>query len=302
MSEDKQLTVAELLARTEGKNPGAGQPRPRRRRSLEEGGVSVAELTGSIKKVEARPPEVKHSNVPIDAPAEPNRASTAGTTGAKAPATPGKGAAATAEKPAAPVTVVKPAAAPVSRPVKPAAEDTAEIRRVEAQPAQKPAAGSSRLAARPAGETGVIPAVRPEPSRPAERGEVEAAEVPEAPATPGSTRDVDRRDDAADAADLADPRGREVAADEVAEDDSALNPIMLVLLVFAGVIVGILGFLAFQWVWAHMKTVVAAILALAAVLAVIFGVRAMRTGRDTLTTVLAGVAGAVMAFGPALIV
>ena len=69
MSEDQQLTVAELLARAQKDNPEAGKRR-RRRRSLEEGGVSVAELTGSLKRVDARPPEPKHSSVPIDPPEE----------------------------------------------------------------------------------------------------------------------------------------------------------------------------------------------------------------------------------------
>ena len=68
MSEQKQLTVAEILARAQKENPELGTRR-RRRRSLEDGGVSVAELTGSIKKVEAKPAESRHSSVPIDAPA-----------------------------------------------------------------------------------------------------------------------------------------------------------------------------------------------------------------------------------------
>ena len=82
MSDDKQLTVAELLARA-GKEkkdadgaPGrrgssdkdaAEKPRRRRRRSMEDGGVSVAELTGSFPKVKAKPKESKHGS-PIDEP------------------------------------------------------------------------------------------------------------------------------------------------------------------------------------------------------------------------------------------
>ncbi|WP_293769765.1 CPBP family intramembrane metalloprotease [uncultured Corynebacterium sp.] len=77
MAEEKQLTVAELLARNakeraakggSGDSEG-GAPRRRRRRSLEDGGVSVAELTGSLSKVEATPAQAKHSNVDIDATA-----------------------------------------------------------------------------------------------------------------------------------------------------------------------------------------------------------------------------------------
>ncbi|WIM73129.1 hypothetical protein QP028_05740 [Corynebacterium suedekumii] len=45
---EKQLTVAELLARAGKENPEGDKPRRRRRRSLEDGGISVAELTGSL--------------------------------------------------------------------------------------------------------------------------------------------------------------------------------------------------------------------------------------------------------------
>ena len=74
MAEDKQLTVAELLARSAKERErrgsadtsaqeeeGKGAPRRRRRRSLDEGGISVAELTGSIKRVKAEPSRSRHS-------------------------------------------------------------------------------------------------------------------------------------------------------------------------------------------------------------------------------------------------
>jgi hypothetical protein len=64
---DKQLTVAELLARAGRESEGGEAPR-RRRRSLDEGGISVAELTGSIPAVKEKPAESKHSSVPIDGP------------------------------------------------------------------------------------------------------------------------------------------------------------------------------------------------------------------------------------------
>ena len=82
MSDDKQLTVAELLARAgkedsdaDGTSGGRarsgkeGSEKPRRRRrSMEDGGgVSVAELTGSFPKVTAKPKESKHGS-PIDEP------------------------------------------------------------------------------------------------------------------------------------------------------------------------------------------------------------------------------------------
>ena len=118
MSDDKQLTVAELLARA-GKENSDGQgkadaqggsgarksggdsekPRRRRRRSMEDGGgVSVAELTGSFPKVTAKPKESKHGS-PIDetssnetSSGETSSGETSSNTGAKA-ANAGSGAA-----------------------------------------------------------------------------------------------------------------------------------------------------------------------------------------------------------------
>lgn len=275
MSEERQLTVAELLARAQQDNPEAGKRR-RRRRSLEDGGVSVAELTGSLKKVEARPPESKHSNVPIDAPPQPPK--DAKPTGASAP-----------------VEVVKVSPKPAetkqpAEPKAPSAGDTAVLRKVPDASAPKVApkaepktesqtAGASRPVRTE--DTSQIPVVAPETSA-------------TAPAEPREERPVEP------AAPVQSPEAAEAA--EVDEPvDEGVNPIVLVLLVFVGVLLGVLGFLAFQWIWAHMSTILAAILGVVAVLAVIFGVRAMRTGKDALTVTMAGIAAVVMAFGPALI-
>ncbi|WIM71233.1 hypothetical protein [Corynebacterium suedekumii] len=65
---EKQLTVAELLARAGKETPEGDKPRRRRRRSLEDGGISVAELTGSFPAVKEKPAESRHSSVPIDGP------------------------------------------------------------------------------------------------------------------------------------------------------------------------------------------------------------------------------------------
>ena len=82
MAEDKQLTVAELLARSskererrgsagasEQGSDGKEVPRRRRRRSLDEGGISVAELTGSIKRVQSEPARSRHSETDTSAAA-----------------------------------------------------------------------------------------------------------------------------------------------------------------------------------------------------------------------------------------
>lgn len=72
MSEEK-LTVAELMARAAKEGHTTDAPRRRRRRSIEDGGISVAELTGSIPAVKEKPVESKHSAVKIDDPAEPEQ-------------------------------------------------------------------------------------------------------------------------------------------------------------------------------------------------------------------------------------
>lgn len=255
MSEDQQLTVAELLARAQKDNPDAGKRR-RRRRSLEEGGVSVAELTGSLKRVDARPPEPKHSSVPIDPPEEQAKEKASGA--ASAPRE---------------VEVEK---VEVKRPEQSAAADSAA-------PAE-----SAESSAPSADETAVLPKVGPGVSRP----------VKIAPEKSAAADSADlKQSAAADSADSATPEVTEVAEDA----DDSINPIMLVLLVFFGLILGVLGFLAFQWIWANAATAVAVIAGIVAVVAVIFGVKALRTGNDALTVTMAGIAAAVMAFGPALI-
>ena len=256
MSEDKQLTVAELLARAQKTNPDVGK-RPRRRRSLEEGGVSVAELTGSFKAVDARPAEAKHSSVPLDAPAEPTPAKPE--PAAEKPA---------AEKPAA-AKPAAPAEKPVDPPVAKAAQDspsedeTTQIRVVE------------------------------DTNEPVQRTRTESAEKP----AEEDALDL-FNDEHAEDVDVEKTEAAEVA--EI-DDDGAVNPIMLVLFVFIGVVLGVLGFMLFSWIWANLATALAAILGAAAVVGVVFGVRAMHTGRDGLTMTLAGVAALVMAFGPALL-
>src|SRR5699024_11090244 len=74
MAEDKQLTVAELLARSAKERErrgsadtsaqeeeGKGAPRRRRRRSLDEGGIPVPGPPASIKRVKAEPSRPRHS-------------------------------------------------------------------------------------------------------------------------------------------------------------------------------------------------------------------------------------------------
>lgn len=120
---DKQLTVAELLARA-GRDDKEGEAPRRRRRSLDEGGISVAELTGSIPAVKEKPVESKHSSVPIDGP-EPEKPAPTGPAETTKPET---------TKPAA----VKPASAEAKKPAeatKPAGPKTEAIKPAEKTPA-----------------------------------------------------------------------------------------------------------------------------------------------------------------------
>ena len=260
MSEPKQLTVAEILARAQKENPELGTRR-RRRRSLEDGGVSVAELTGSIKKVEAKPAESRHSSVPIDAPAEK-------------PAAPAK-----------PVDSEAPAAAPK---VEPKVEKP-EVKKVERASED---------------ETAVIKKVPDAPAAPALKAEAPKTEAPKpapivdldaAPTKVEELEELDEFEYLEGAEDLEDTVDTEEA------EDAGVNPITLVLMVFLGVVLGILGFMLFKWLWTSTPTAVAAILGVITVAGSVYAARAIGTGRDWLSVGLAGVAAVVIAFGPALL-
>ena len=258
MSEQKQLTVAEILARAQKENPELGTRR-RRRRSLEDGGVSVAELTGSIKKVEAKPAESRHSSVPIDAPAEK-------------PAAPAK-----------PVDSEAPAAAPKA--------EQPEVKKAELkQPEPKRVERASE------DETAVIKKVSDAPAAPKPEAPKPEAQKPapivDLDAAPTKVEELEELDEFEGAEDL-----------EGAEDteEAGVNPITLVLMVFLGVVLGILGFMLFKWLWTSTPTAVAAILGVITVAGSVYAARAIGTGRDWLSVGLAGVAAVVIAFGPALL-
>lgn len=283
---DKQLTVAELLARAEKENP-SGSRRPRRRRSLEDGGVSVAELTDSFKKVDAKPAEVKHSSVPIDAPSDtPKRTPT------QAPKPEPKPAPKPADKPAQAESVklhpaAKPAEKPAAKPaaqvpkpapagssvtkIQPATDDTTVLRKVEGT-AEGKAEGTAE------------PVDKQKFSQPDDTGEIRTVDTPE----PQQRADVEPLD------------APEYDSDYEVEE-AAVNPILLVLLVFFGVLLGVLGFLAFKWLWANTMAIVAVLVGVGVVAAVVAAVGAMASGRDKVTMIIAGLAAAVVAFGPALL-
>ena len=162
MAEDKQLTVAELLARSskERERRGASEqgtdgteaPRRRRRRSLDEGGISVAELTGSIKRVQSEPARSRHAETTTSAASAAS--ATRKTSQPSASSTPAKSApaksAATSAKPASaakPTPEVK--AEPEKKADTPSTDDTTVISKVEADAQKseaKPSASKSATA------------------------------------------------------------------------------------------------------------------------------------------------------------
>ena len=194
MAEEKQLTVAELLARNAKEREGRAEkrasaketegaeaqeaPRRRRRRSLDEGGVSVAELTGSIKRVEAEPARSRHSST-SDSPAAITRApkkaeksadskaSEAKTPEAKPEAKPEESksaapkasAAKAAAKPAADKTAAKAGAKADAKEAskgtaaaKTAEAKPADAKPADAKPAEKPAKKTEKKAEKPAND------------------------------------------------------------------------------------------------------------------------------------------------------
>ena len=172
MADEKQLTVAELMARNAKNRPDGATSSRRRRRSLEEGGVSVAELTGNLEKVKATPAEAKHSSVSIDETApvipapkkEEDKQAEDKQSEVKQPAA-ARGAAVRVEKPKADTK-----ADAEEKRHQPSTEDTHVIQRVKDEP-EKEAEGSKAPAAAPA-----VPAEPAEPTQAAELEEYDDEE------------------------------------------------------------------------------------------------------------------------------
>ncbi|WP_257181214.1 hypothetical protein [Corynebacterium cystitidis] len=271
---DKQLTVAELLARAGKDNPdGSERPRRRRRRSLEEGGISVAELTGSFRKVEARPEEAKHSSVPIDAP-EPAQ----------------KDESAQKDDSAQKVEPVEPEP---ENSQAPKSDETAVIEKVDDEPAAKQAS------AQDADQTSVMPAVKDEP-----RTDVAGTSTDLQRVELGEERDRSAAALAEDEVDnhLDDYESEEVYGNEESEEnDEGMNIPALVGMILGGLILGFAVFFGFEWLWANLNAFVVAVLAVVVTVVMIGVVKALRTEKDGLMMTVAGFVGVLMTFGPALV-
>lgn len=313
MSEsDKQLTVAELLARSGGQRKEGGR---RRRRRLEDGGVSVAELTGSLPKVEEAPVDSRHTAQPLEAEnadrPEPvafdDTTRFAAVTADDEPA--GKSAAADAapqvpeQTEAAKAPAEDAALAPASsEDVTGTAVEAADEAATETAVDEPTTEGLERPAAdtEVTGEIKVVediePAVEPEPARAQQVMPTEAE------------RDVE--DSIAgfdyplhDSAELEQADDAAVEELDAEEEESSVGMGSVILMALVGIVLGAVIFIGFQFLWdSGFNRLIVAVLALAVTALMVGVAHAMRTTRDGLSMVLAGVVGLLMTFGPAIVV
>ena len=359
MADQNKLTVAELLARNNkarGEKESKKDNRSRRhRRSLDEGGISVAELTGNLKKVKASPAEAKHTSVSIDEDApvirSPKSAEQAGADSAKKPAADpaAKPAAKRAAQPAAKAAqTTKPAAKPTTKTAaassatpaaaapaaqkpaatgaaqdaakknQPSADDTAVIQRVdkagEAKPAAAKPAADTPAAKKPAAEkaraekqgTAKPAAEKPKDDKRAKVAGAGAAAAGAGAAGAGAAAAAVPASKKAGVAKSAEETGNlpkvEDNEDWVEEEHEKLNPVSILLMIVAGILLAIVIFKGFEILWDNFPRLVVAVLALC-VTAIMVGVtHALRTARDGFSMFLAGFTGLVLTFGPLLLV
>lgn len=310
MADEKQLTVAELLARNAKEHAGAesegGSRRRRRRRSLEDGGVSVAELTGNLEKVTATPAQSKHSSVSIDE---------------TAPVIPAPKQEEDSKKAEAPESD-KVKDAKTESAFQPSTEDTHVIKRVDEKSAPKQsaaagagvaaaAAGAGAAAKSDAAESGVAKGdAEKEDKAEATLAEKESdAKLDDAltPPTDGATEasvSVKASEKELDKKDQTDVVETDVVETEedFEEEDEKLNPFSVLLLALIGIVLGAVVFKGFEILWDSFSRSVVAILAIAVTALMVALVHVLRTNRDGISMTLAAFVGLVLTFGPLLIV
>ncbi|KGM18823.1 hypothetical protein [Corynebacterium auriscanis] len=315
----EKLTVAELLARS-GRTPKDGEAdRPRRRRrSLEHGGVSVAELTGNIPVVKDEHLEGEEG---AEKPAEKAAAKLAEKPAEKPAA---KVVEKPAEKPAARVAeklVEKPAARvaekPAEKPVTKVAEKPAA--KVAEKPAEKPAAkvaekpveapqtGTATKAPRPAAGVAAAgagaaskPGAKTEGKVPAEARERVASKEKKLPEEklPGTKSNSAPLPDNEEVRKLQAQLGEHEVLEY--EDDRISWPAMIVQALLA-VVLGVGVFFGFSMLWDRMGAGIVLILALAVTLFLVGIVHAILRHKDKWILLLAFIVGLVLTVGPRLI-
>lgn len=335
----EKLTVAELLARNGRESSSADTGRRRRRhRNLEQGGVSVAELTGSIPVVQTED-DVAKAAKPEDAAAKVT----------EKPAAPKQEPATTQE--------IQQDQRSVSRTSERPEEKTGQLSNVESSPkkaaeapkerkATEPTFGDvarGRVAEKPAEPTQPTQSTQPaEPAKTTKATKVTKPIKPSKSAAAGTAAGTAAAGTAAaEAASGTDAKTPEkggvtkrekdsakkkavtaaaapgVSSDERAqfaelertledgevveyEDDTISWP-MMILQAIAAIAVGVGVFFGFSLIWAKAPTVLALVLAIAVTLLLVGLVHALLRHRDKLLMVLAAIVGLALTFGPRLI-
>ncbi|MBE7363667.1 hypothetical protein INS43_00425 [Corynebacterium aurimucosum] len=278
MADKKQLTVAELLARNAKDRSGEEKSSRRHRRSLDEGGISVAELTGNLEKVKATPAEAKHSSVSIDEPAPVIPAPKKEKPQQEAPQqeAPQKDA----DKSHSTAPAEKPTESE-SKPSQPSDEDTRVIQKVKDEPKKAEDTAQSKVESKTELKT-------EEKVEPKADGKVDD-KAEDDTFTTGELEAVDQDVE-------------EYDEDYDEEEEGKLNPFAVVLLALVGIVLGAIVFKGFEILWDRFDRLVVVVLGVVVTGVIVGIVHALRTSRDGLSMFLAAVAGLVLTFGPLLVV
>ncbi|WP_420099329.1 hypothetical protein [Corynebacterium sp.] len=309
----EKLTVAELMARN-AQDGARRADRPRRRRNLEDGGVSVSELTGSI-------PVVSDEDIDNDGADAAEGADVTGVTGAAEAASSAGGAPASVGAPAADRHPYRGGHVLDSAPAAPVAPGTSGVRDDDGDDAAAGTGVSDTVVAADVVDGEVVDST-----------DTETDASDEAPATTvlprvqptGVRSDVEHGADGADVADDGDgAAGPAVAATEgepaVAgatgdtaeadadadkiieyEDDAISWPALLGQTALA-VVVGVVIFFGFTLLWDKLGTALVLIMAGIVTLVCVGVVHALLRHRHTLVLILAFIVGLVITLGPRLI-
>ena len=281
MADKKQLTVAELLARNAKDRSGEEKSSRRHRRSLDEGGISVAELTGNLEKVKATPAEAKHSSVSIDEPA-----------------------------PVIPAPKKEKKEKPQQETPQQEAPQQGADKSHSAAPAEKPTESESKPSQPSDEDTRVIQKVKDELKKAEDKAqskvEPKAELKTEEKVEPKANDKVDDKaeDDTFTTGELeaVDHDVEEYDEDYDEEDEGKLNPFAVVLLALVGIVLGAIVFKGFEILWDRFDRLVVVVLGVVVTGVIVGIVHALRTSRDGLSMFLAAVAGLVLTFGPLLVV
>lgn len=322
---DRQLTVAELLARAGKTGESQETPRRRRRRSLEEGGISVAELTGSIPRVKEKPADSRHSDSPIDGPEEPQEAPTperaqrpeAAQDAETTPTLPQESAQGADATPALQhETPEQPGETELATEPEKDVERTAETQRVSEElpqpqqhtPQAEPAPREDEAEGTPAEErTGVLPVVKEDAADAATQPEKAPEAAPEDEGPAAGQAQEKSREELEDEPQYAffDDDGNELPhtpAENEEEHEGEGSWLGTIALAVAGIVLGIVVFLGFQRLWeSHLNSIIVAVLGLGVTAVMMAVVHVLRTSRDGLSMLLAAVVGLLMTFGPMII-